>query len=1291
MSATTVDELNVIISANASKFNSEMAGVKSQLGQISQATQSANSAFKGLSVGAIAMGGLVSAGISKILGAIGTQIGGAVARLDTLNNFPKVMGNLGISADEAQKSIDYMGEKLKGLPTTLQDGASAVQRFTSANGNIQASTHMFLALNNALLAGGMSAEAQSSALEQISQAYAKGRPDMVEWRSMLTAMPAQAKQLAMALNYADSTALGEALRSGKVSMDEFMATVVRLNREGVAGFENFDTQARNSVDGVQTSIANLKSAIQRGIATILDTIGQANIAGFFQAITNAINAVIPYVVAFVKIVLMAVGALRALFGGKGGGSKASTGGGSGGGVGGLSNGLSDASNSAGNLADNAGSADKKLGGASKQAKKLADQLAGFDEMNILKSPDDSGSGGGSGGGGGGGGSGSGGGGGGADFAVPDFGGYGDNLDKVGSKVDELVDKFQRFFNQMFDFEKIGHAIRRFWDDIKSAFSDVGSIIGDFVGRVIKPFISWAGNDLLPSFLNAVGGAIRFVGAVLKDIYFTYLVPFYEAFLKPIAKWTGGLIVSQLNATGDALRAMARDETAVRRVSSTITALGIAFSTYKVATILSGWVSAFKGFASQVSLGASIFQRAQTAGLSLASSFGAVAGQTKGLVGSMASGLSGLSGILPAIKAGFSSFFSLLSANPMVAVAGAIAILVLSNEELRNAVMDLIGVALEPFITIFGVLMDSIQPAMNIVGSLAKIIGSVLKIAIDLVVAGLRIMMPIVKTLMTLWMAFNPVMNYAVEAFKLLAPTLEWVADVLGKFADWLNKGAKAFGDWLGGLFKGKDTLEENGNSTQKLKEKVEKAKEETEKWTEANNELKQAQDDLAGLEKERADILGSLAGKQVDFMEKLSTTNEKMVEAGAKTQLNAEQLEVLGQKLAKSNDLQEQAQIVGEAYGITLDANNIEHIKLIDSVQGATTAQNNMKDASQRLKKNNEDLTVATQNLNNKSNDARTAFENVRKKFQETGMDSKDLTQYLQDLADDGTEASWELRDEIIKSADEFGMKWDETSKQMVDDTQGMGDNLDKEWRDATAEALRDFFSPMQKSLSNTGTWLKNTASSAGTEMGKFAGHLKTQGENGRKKLNEAFQNVGAWFSQRWGDVKNAFSNAWSTFSNIGSNIWEGLKSGIGNIGAKMGEMFSGAVEGVKNLLGIHSPSRVFKAIGGFTGEGFALGIQGEQNAVQSALNSLTEGFSPLLDFEIADLPNSDFSKMMNSGKIGVNFEKDIEFNIAERLETLAKKPVQLTVNVGSEKMVDQLIDGINGRSFLSGESVFDF
>nr|DAN11990.1 MAG TPA: tail tape measure protein [Caudoviricetes sp.] len=228
--------------------------------------------------------------ISNAFNTISGSIDGAISRLDTLNNYPKVMSNLGISSLDAQKSINKMSEKLSGLPTTLDAGALAVQRFTSANGDVKKSTDYFLALNNALLAGGAGADIQATALEQLSQSYAKGKPDMVEWRSAMTAMPAQLNQVAQAMGYVSTDALGEALRYGKVSMDEFMQTLVNLNEKGVGEFQSFEEQARNSTGGIATSITVAKTQVTKGVTDIIQSLdkslNEAGLGGIGEIISN---------------------------------------------------------------------------------------------------------------------------------------------------------------------------------------------------------------------------------------------------------------------------------------------------------------------------------------------------------------------------------------------------------------------------------------------------------------------------------------------------------------------------------------------------------------------------------------------------------------------------------------------------------------------------------------------------------------------------------------------------------------------------------------------------------------------------------------------------------------------------------------------------------------------------------------------------------------------------------------------------------------------------------------------
>ena len=89
--------------------------------------------------GSFVKGSLIAGGLSKAMGLVSNNMDKAIDRFDTLNNFPKVMKNLGQSTEDSQKAIDQMAEKLSGLPTTLQDGALAVQRFTSKNGDVKKS------------------------------------------------------------------------------------------------------------------------------------------------------------------------------------------------------------------------------------------------------------------------------------------------------------------------------------------------------------------------------------------------------------------------------------------------------------------------------------------------------------------------------------------------------------------------------------------------------------------------------------------------------------------------------------------------------------------------------------------------------------------------------------------------------------------------------------------------------------------------------------------------------------------------------------------------------------------------------------------------------------------------------------------------------------------------------------------------------------------------------------------------------------------------------------------------
>ena len=76
--------------------------------------------------------------------------------------------------------------------------------------------------------------------------------------------------------------------------------------------------------------------------------------------------------------------------------------------------------------------------------------------------------------------------------------------------------------------------------------------------------------------------------------------------------------------------------------------------------------------------------------------------------------------------------------------------------------------------------------------------------------------------------------------------------------------------------------------------------------------------------------------------------------------------------------------------------------------------------------------------------------------------------------------------------------------------------------------------------------------------------------------------------------IVNGFGTYMSKIKDIGKNIvkgvWEGIQSMASWIGEKVTSFFSGIVDGVKGILGIASPSKLFASIGSYMAEGIGEG-----------------------------------------------------------------------------------------------------
>lgn len=237
---------------------------------------------------------------------LGEALGGAIQRFDTLESYPRVMQAMGHSTEDVTRSTKKLAAGIEGLPTTLNEVVGTAQRLTSITGDINKSTDLTLALNNAFLASGSSSADASRGLQQFSQMLSAGKVDMQSWKTLQETMPYALQKTAESFGFAGQSAQNDfysALKEGRITFNQFSRKLIELNG-GVGGFAEL---AKTNSKGLQTSFGNLKNAVVKGVANTikaLDDLTKAatgkTIAENFDALKVIINAAFGVIVNVIK-------------------------------------------------------------------------------------------------------------------------------------------------------------------------------------------------------------------------------------------------------------------------------------------------------------------------------------------------------------------------------------------------------------------------------------------------------------------------------------------------------------------------------------------------------------------------------------------------------------------------------------------------------------------------------------------------------------------------------------------------------------------------------------------------------------------------------------------------------------------------------------------------------------------------------------------------------------------------------------------------------------------------------
>lgn len=195
--------------------------------------------------------------------------------------------------------------------------------------------------------------------------------------------------------------------------------------------------------------------------------------------------------------------------------------------------------------------------------------------------------------------------------------------------------------------------------------------------------------------------------------------------------------------------------------------------------------------------------------------------------------------------------------------------------------------------------------------------------------------------------------------------------------------------------------------------------------------------------------------------------------------------------------------------------------------------------------------------------------------------------------------------------------------------------------------------------------------------IGNVAGSLAGKGKDFItgfiKGYVNAFIAVGTFFGGVAGKVVKALGNVSSTLYSAGQDLLRGMISGLksmaGNLASAALAPVKDAVKGVKNFLGINSPSKLFKGFGINVNQGLILGLQktaGVSKAAGNVALAVQDGFTrPTLSLAVDDSGNTGFG-----GGLTVNFNGGNFVGTKSEFGKLVTEAYNENVRFGGPKLV---------------------
>lgn len=229
----------------------------------------------------------VTAGIGKIITSLGLMklatgvfdlikgsIDKAFNRIDTMEQFDRVMTTITGSTEIANAALEATNEIVKGTGYGLDVAAQSVQNFVTRGLEVDKATATVKGWGDAVaFYGDGSNQTFASVTDALSKMTTKGNVDMEQMNRLFDAGVPALDIYASAVGISTDE-VSDQISKGQLSAEDFMDVMNKAFAEGTDGFASIEGAAKEAGATWGATFDNMKAAVARGVTSIIQSIDE---------------------------------------------------------------------------------------------------------------------------------------------------------------------------------------------------------------------------------------------------------------------------------------------------------------------------------------------------------------------------------------------------------------------------------------------------------------------------------------------------------------------------------------------------------------------------------------------------------------------------------------------------------------------------------------------------------------------------------------------------------------------------------------------------------------------------------------------------------------------------------------------------------------------------------------------------------------------------------------------------------------------------------------------------------